>query len=320
MPSDERRRAAARGSSLASRRLSRPAVFALTAQERIPCLPSRPTVSVAPSLRPLLTEPARRRRSIALRPLLTTYGRMSESTRLWWLLIPPGASLVTHAARLTRAPRSSCCAPHSSLSSRQAHDTPTTATPFPSPFLFPSFSFSPAASSVPQRYTARRRRYPWADTGDARAPLHLRSTLRALLSHRLERTMPLLSPSALTSPTALRALALSPHVVARWKDHDCPRLSFTLSQSSRPLLPFLISAVCNRAVVSSEHPRRTSVTPVIVRLLTGMYANDMPGAPRRDGPCARVYSGATRDLGSCRKPPPPDGHVEIGPRRGRHSG
>lgn len=46
----------------------------------------------------------RRRRSIALRPLLATYRRMSESTRLWWFLIPPGASLVTHAARGSPVP------------------------------------------------------------------------------------------------------------------------------------------------------------------------------------------------------------------------
>lgn len=124
---------------------------------------------------------------------------------------------------------------------------------------------------------------------------------------------------ALTSLTALRALALSPRAVARWKDHDCPRLSFALSVSS-PFLspPFPHLGRVQHAVASSEHPRCTSVTPVIVRLLTGMYANDMPGASRRDGPCARVYSGATRDPGSCRKPPPPDGHVEIGSFRRRH--
>lgn len=192
-------------------------------------------------------------------------------------------------------------------------------------FPFPPFPLALSLSLLPlppsrNATPARQRRYPWADTGDARASLHLRSTLRALLSHRLERTMPLPSPPALTSPTTLRALALSPRAVARWKDHDCPRLSFARSRFLRSPHPFPHLGRVQHAVPSSEHPRCTSVTPVIVRLLTGMYANDMLGASRRDGPCARVYSGATRDPGSCRKPPPPDGHVEIGSFCGRHRG
>lgn len=72
--------------------------------------------------------------------------------------------------------------------------------PPPSPPSLPSFSLSPFPSSR-HATPARQRRYPWADTGDARASLHLRSTLRALLSHRLERTMP--SPPVLSQSLLL---------------------------------------------------------------------------------------------------------------------
>lgn len=244
---------------------------------------------------------------------------MSESTRLWWLLIPPGASLVTHAARLTRAPRSSCCAPHLSLSSRQAHATPTSRAGIPFPpfslslFLFLSSCFLHLATL--HRHASGDTRGP---TQVMHGPPYIFDPLFGLFFPTGSNVRCLSRPRrALTSPTALRALALSPRAVARWKDHDCPRLSFALSVSS-PFSPFPHLGRVQHAVASSEHPQCTSVTPVIVRLLTGMYANDMPGASRRDGPCARVYSGATRDPGSCRKPPPPDGHVEIGSFRRRH--
>lgn len=167
---------------------------------------------------------------------------MSESTRLWWLLIPPGASLVTHAVRLTRAPRSSCCAPHPSLSSRQAHATPTHRLGFP----FPPFPISLSLSRLPLPPSRNATRHA---SGDTRGPTQVMhgppyifdplfglffptgSNVRCLSCPR--QLLPLLLPSA-----------LSPRVVARWKDHDCPRLSFALS-GSLPFSPFLILAVCN---------------------------------------------------------------------------
>lgn len=121
--------------------------------------------------------------------------------------------------------------PHPRLSSRQAHVLPYLACDWDplSPLSLLSFYLSPLPSSR-HATPARQRRYPWADTGDARASLHLRSTLRALLSHRLERCLPV---SAGYPPTPLR-ISLSPRAVARWKDHDCPCLSLSLSRS-RPL-------------------------------------------------------------------------------------
>lgn len=151
-------------------------------------------------------------RSLSVRcsPRTGTYA----STRLWWLLIPPGASLVTHAARGLPGPLDPRAPPPKPILASEAHGPPTCDWDPLLPRLCPralslSFSFSPLPLSR-HATPARRRRYPWADTGDARASLHLRSTLRALLSHRLERTMPL-SPSAhvYLPPSSLFLLALS---------------------------------------------------------------------------------------------------------------
>lgn len=125
-------------------------------------LPGRLPQSLPPLPPPPLAHRARsshrrrrRRRSIALRPLLATYERTSESTRLWWLLIPPGASLVTHAARLTRAPSPDpLVVPLIRVYPRVRPTLPLPSTGIPfSPFPSRSFSFSPPASTVPQRYT-----------------------------------------------------------------------------------------------------------------------------------------------------------------------
>lgn len=82
------------------------------------------------------------------------------------------------------------------------------------------------------------------------------------------------SVTSLTSPPRPRSFS------SRCRALERSRLSPSLFRalSISPLFsPFLVSAVRNTPLASSEHPRRTSVTPVIVRLLTGMYANDMPG-------------------------------------------
>lgn len=224
-----------------------------------------------------------------------------------------GLTCHTRSAAHPCSPRSSYCAPHPSLSSRirPTLPLPSTGTPF-SPFPSLSFSFYPPASSIPRRYTSTASGDTRGPTQVMHGPPYIFDPLFGLFFPTGSNVRCLSCPRrAFTSPITLRTLALSPRAVARWKDHDCRRLSFALSVPSSPhLLPHL--GRVQHAVLSNKHPRCTSVTPVIVRLLTGMYANDMLGASRRDGPCARVYSDATRDPGSCRKPPPPDGHVEIG--------
>jgi len=223
-----------------------------------------------------------------------------------------GLTCHTQSAAHPCSPRSSCCAPHPSLSSRQAHATPTIDWDSLSPLSLSFFLF------LFSRFLHPTTLYQHA-SGDTRGPTQVMhgppyifdplfglffptgSNVRCLSCLR----------RALTSPIVLRTLALSPRAVARWKDHDCPRLSFALSVLSSSHPPSSSWPCVQHAVLLNKHPRCTSVTPVIVRLLTGMYANDMLGASRRDGPCARVYSDATLDPGSCRKPPPPDGHIEI---------
>lgn len=166
--------------------------------------------------------------------------------------------------------------------------------PFPP---FPPLSLSHLALPLPRNATpARQRRYPWADTGDARASLHLRSTLRALLSHRLEAAYDA-SPSpagSSTSPTTLRVPSL--FLLALSRAGKITIVPVSLSRS-RFLLPSPLSShldCVQHAVGSSEHPRCTSVTPVIVRLLTGTYANDMPGASRLVTARVHVFTRALR--------------------------
>lgn len=169
---------------------------------------------------------------------------MSESTRLWWLLIPPGASLVTHAVRLTRAP------PPDPLVVPLIRVYPRVRPTLPLPtdwdFLSPPFPISLSLSRLPLPPSRNATRHA---SGDTRGPTQVMhgppyifdplfglffptgSNVRCLSCPR--QLLPLLLPSA-----------LSPRVVARWKDHDCPRLSFALS-GSLPFSPFLILAVCN---------------------------------------------------------------------------
>lgn len=120
----------ARGFSLASRRLSRPGRLCLRGiQERIPC-PSHRLFQTFLSLPPLpppsspLVTPSSSSSSIALRPLLPCK-RTGTCARLWWLLIPPGASLVTHAAPRGSLDPLDPRAPRPGLSLRQAHASPT---------------------------------------------------------------------------------------------------------------------------------------------------------------------------------------------------
>lgn len=164
---------------------------------------------------------------------------------------------------------------------RQAHVLPTCATGISlSPVLpptFPSLSLSPFPSSR-HATPARQRRYPWADTGDARASLHLRSTLRALLSHRLERTMP--SPPILSRNLLLLPLALS----ARFSfSSRCRALEGSrLSPSFFRALGFSLfsSRLCATYRDRSERisPRCTPVYTACCcpSSLIDIYANDAP--------------------------------------------
>lgn len=158
MPSDERRRAAARAAPL-SLPEGPPAL-------PWPSLPSRctrentlslsPPVSSLPSscsaVAAAFSSPRHTvvvvGRSLSVR-CSRTDGHMRASTRLWWLLIPPGASLVTHAARRGSLDPLESRAPHPGLSLRQAHASPTRDwAPFS---LF--FSLSLPVSSIPPLHT-----------------------------------------------------------------------------------------------------------------------------------------------------------------------
>lgn len=154
MPSDERRRAAARGFSLVSRRLSRPAVFALTVQERILCFSRRLPRLVLPLVHRPRSSRRRRRRSIVLRLLLASDGRYVRPRDCGGWLIPPGASLVTHAARLALSPSRSPTCPSSASILTSGPRSPLLRLRLGSPFSsFPSLILSFPASFIPPRYT-----------------------------------------------------------------------------------------------------------------------------------------------------------------------
>lgn len=132
--------------------------------------------------------------------------------------------------------RSSCCAPHPSLSSRQAHAAPTIDRDslFPlslSLFLFLSSRFLRPATL--HRHASGDTRGP---TQVMHGPPYIFDPLFGLFFPTGSNVRCLLSrPRRLLPPLpTLRALALSPRAVARWKDHDCPRLSFALSVSPIP--------------------------------------------------------------------------------------
>lgn len=160
--------------------------------------------------------------------------------------------------------------------------------------MFPSLSLSPFPSSR-HATPARQRRYPWADTGDARASLHLRSTLRALLSHRLERTMP--SPAVLSQPLLL-PLALTECFSFSSRCRALERSQ--LSPSFFRVLGFSLSSSwlcttyrgCSERIPSRCTPMYTAC--YCLYFLIDIYANDTPGARRLDGSCAHVFTRALR--------------------------
>jgi len=223
-------------------------------------------------------------------------------------LIPPGASLVTHAALLTRPSPVPALVPRVRVYPRVRPALPSTSTRRRGILsFFLSFGSPPVPPIPPLRLSVRlflfhspaplqpatphRRRA----SGDTRGPTqvmhgppYIFDPLFGLL-FPTERTMPLplpLSPLPLPRTRARAFLFLLALSRAR-RDHDCPRLSF--DPPATPAARLSRSAHLRRVQhASSEHPRRNRAgNACYCPSFAQEYAG--PSASRCDGPArARV--------------------------------
>lgn len=171
---------------------------------------------------------------------------------MWWLLIPPGASLVTHAARLLPTIPFAIDLPlvlHPSFGPPGCIGTPAAIAVSRGPTQVmhgPPYIFDPLLQASP---------FPPAERRYRALSIPFLSFSFLVVSRRAMRCSLFCSPCVARSPLALPLLALL--------------------FSSSPLVAPCVRR-CVVCTVHVEHPRpaRRAATPVIVRLVTGMRSTD----------------------------------------------
>lgn len=226
-------------------------------------------------------------------------------------------SLTCHTRSSSNPPSRSSppCSSSASILARQAHALPTCATAIlplpPSPLsslhpTFPSLSLSPFPSSC-HATPARQRRYPWADTGDARASLHLRSTLRALAFPPARTHDAVPAGSLTTSPPSSRPHRMFLFLFALSRAGRITIVPVLLSRSRLLALFILTVYDIPRLLWANILAVYTDVHRLLLSIFSYRYLRERHarGSAAWRLVRARVYSGVTCDLGSCRKPPTP---------------
>lgn len=300
MPSDERRRAAARARLLSRFQKALPPLPSFAVYKReypLAACFKPPSAAFSPRVTVVVVG-----RSLSVR-CSRTDGHMRASTRLWWLLIPPGASLVTHAAPRAILSR----APHPSLSLRQAHASPTCGplsllsflSSLP-PFFSLSFSFfRPLSLLRSPRFLHPATLYRRA-SGDTRGPTQVMHGPPYIFDPLFGLFFPTGSDARCLSPSTLRSPPRPPmflFLLALSRAGKITIVRVSLSRSCFSVLVRLSRSCATRRGSERTSTVRAPVTPVIVRLLTGMCTRttrraELRASPRCDGPCAHVFTRA----------------------------